>query len=241
MTMTNFDPNTRQKFFRPKLRLGMFLSMFLFLGGFQPGCSYKRCSYKKKGVSKKQKARVERKEYPVHGETIPLFSPLLYPLPLPSFAPQSTILLRCHSSGFAIFPFSVCLFERGRHAQWSRTAQKSGRKYCATYLSVCSFAPSLAPLTHLRSTHCSLSLHAPLRSFVCLLARSLTPELVGKWITRCLITTWFCPTVPRGRNRYYFCSISLSQLHSSHAKEDARLRGSLATISLVNSSVDFSS
>ena len=28
----------------------MFLSMFLFFGGFQPGCSYKRCSYKKKGV-----------------------------------------------------------------------------------------------------------------------------------------------------------------------------------------------
>ena len=25
----------------------MFLSMFLFFGGFQPGCSYKRCSYKK--------------------------------------------------------------------------------------------------------------------------------------------------------------------------------------------------
>ena len=36
--------------FNPKLRLSMFLLMFLFFLGFQPGCSYKRCSYKKKGV-----------------------------------------------------------------------------------------------------------------------------------------------------------------------------------------------
>ena len=49
--MTNFDPNMRRKFFSPKIEAGDVLIMFLFLGGFQPGCSYKRCSYrKKKGV-----------------------------------------------------------------------------------------------------------------------------------------------------------------------------------------------
>ena len=31
----------------------MFLSMFLFFLGFQPGCSYKRSSLKKKGVNKR--------------------------------------------------------------------------------------------------------------------------------------------------------------------------------------------
>ena len=40
----------RENLFHPKLRLGMFLSMFLFFLGFQPGCSYKRCSYKLKKV-----------------------------------------------------------------------------------------------------------------------------------------------------------------------------------------------
>ena len=50
--MTNFDPNMRQKFFSPKIEGGDVLKMFLFFGEFQPGCSYKRCSYKKKkGVS----------------------------------------------------------------------------------------------------------------------------------------------------------------------------------------------
>ena len=36
--------------FPPKIEAGMFLSMFLFFLGFQPGCSYKRCSYKVKKV-----------------------------------------------------------------------------------------------------------------------------------------------------------------------------------------------
>ena len=48
--MTNFDPNMRRKFFSPKIEAENVLTMFLFFGGFQPGCSYKRCSYKKKGV-----------------------------------------------------------------------------------------------------------------------------------------------------------------------------------------------
>ena len=40
---------------------------------------------------------------------------------------------------------------------------------------------SLAPLTHSLAAHCSLRSRAPLRSFVCSLAHSLTPELMGKW------------------------------------------------------------
>ena len=39
---------------------------------------------------------------------------------------------------------------------------------------------SLAPLTHSLAPHCSLRSRAPLRSFVCSLAYSLTPELMGK-------------------------------------------------------------
>ena len=42
------------------------------------------------------------------------------------------------------------------------------------------FAHSLAPLTHLFAPHHSHRLRAPLRSFVRLLAHSLTPKLVGK-------------------------------------------------------------
>ena len=48
--MTNFDPNMKKKIFLPKIEAGHVLIMFLFFGGFQPGCSYKRCSYKKKKV-----------------------------------------------------------------------------------------------------------------------------------------------------------------------------------------------
>ena len=29
--------------------------------------------------------------------------------------------------------------------------------------------------------------------FACSLAHSLTPELMGKWVIRCLKSTWFCP------------------------------------------------
>ena len=47
-----------------------------------------------------------------------------------------------------------------------------------------SFAPplarSLAPLTHSLAPHCSLRSRAPLRPFVCSLAHSLAPELIGK-------------------------------------------------------------
>ena len=42
------------------------------------------------------------------------------------------------------------------------------------------FACSLAPLTHSLASHRLLRSCAPLRSFVCSLAHSLTPELVGK-------------------------------------------------------------
>ena len=42
-------------------------------------------------------------------------------------------------------------------------------------------AHSLAPLTCLLLTHCSLRSRAPLRLLVCSLAHSLTPELMGQW------------------------------------------------------------
>ena len=42
----------KKNIFPPKIEAGMFLSMFLFFLGFQPGCSYKRCSYKKKRFTK---------------------------------------------------------------------------------------------------------------------------------------------------------------------------------------------
>ena len=44
LAMMNFGTNREEKFFGPKLRLGMFLLM-LFFQGFQPGCFYKRCFY----------------------------------------------------------------------------------------------------------------------------------------------------------------------------------------------------
>ena len=53
---------------------------------------------------------------------------------------------------------------------------------------------SLAPHCSLRSLCCGHSF-APLRSFVCLLAHSLSLELVGRCMIRCLETTWFCSTV----------------------------------------------
>ena len=57
-------------------------------------------------------------------------------------------------------------------------------EHWATCLSVRSFARTA------HSFACSAA--ALIRS----LAHSLTPSLVGKWMIRCLKTTWFCPTVP---------------------------------------------
>ena len=51
--ITIFDQNMVKFFFSPWFEAGMFLRMFLFFRGFQPGCSYKLFSYKKKGVWKK--------------------------------------------------------------------------------------------------------------------------------------------------------------------------------------------
>ena len=84
--------------------------------------------------------------------------------------------------------------EAAASAQWVRTAKNwdvSNGPLARP------FALSLAPLTHSLARHCWLRLRAPLRSLVCSLAHSLTPQLVGKWMTRCLTTTWFCPTVKR--------------------------------------------
>ena len=59
--MTNFDPNMKKKISPPKIEAGHVLMMFLFFPGFQPGCSYKRCSYKKKGVEQtRAKAHTHR-------------------------------------------------------------------------------------------------------------------------------------------------------------------------------------
>ena len=53
------------------------------------------------------------------------------------------------------------------------------------------FTHSLAPLTHLRASDCSLCSRLPLRSLV----RLLTLSLVGKCKIRCLKMAWFCPIV----------------------------------------------
>ena len=63
-----------------------------------------------------------------------------------------------------------------QNAQWGRTAKIRD-------VSTGSLARPFA-----RSLALSLALLA-------LLARSLTPELVGKWIIGCPKMTWFCPTV----------------------------------------------
>ena len=42
----------------------------------------------------------------------------------------------------------------------------------------------LAPLTHSLALHCLLHSHAPLRSFIRLLAHSLIPELVNEYMSQ---------------------------------------------------------
>ena len=54
-----------------------------------------------------------------------------------------------------------------------------------------SLVHSLIPLTHLLTPSCLLCSRA--RSFVCSLACSLTPELVGKWMIRCVKVRLFEP------------------------------------------------
>ena len=46
-----------------------------------------------------------------------------------------------------------------------------------------------ALLSHLLAPHCFAAL-------ILSLTQSLRTKLVGKWIIRCIQTTWFCPTVP---------------------------------------------
>ena len=46
----NFSKKLVKKFFPPQIEAEHVLMMFLFFWRFQPGCSYKRCSYTKKGV-----------------------------------------------------------------------------------------------------------------------------------------------------------------------------------------------
>ena len=43
-----FQLKISKKKFSPQIEAGHVLRMFLFFWRFQPGCSYKRCSYKKK-------------------------------------------------------------------------------------------------------------------------------------------------------------------------------------------------
>ena len=61
-----------------------------------------------------------------------------------------------------------------------QNSQESRRKYWAT----CSFACSAL-----------LTLFAPSAALFCSLVHSLTLKLVGKWMIRCLNTSWFCPIV----------------------------------------------
>ena len=74
---------------------------------------------------------------------------------------------------------------------WSRTDRNPDE---GTGPLACPFFSSLAAHSRLLATHCSLH-SALLRTFVCLLAHSFTPELVGKWIIRCLKMAWLCPIV----------------------------------------------
>ena len=64
-----------------------------------------------------------------------------------------------------------------------------------TYVLGQSLVCLLAPLTHLLALHCSLRWRAPLCSFIHSPAHSLTPNLMGKWMNRCLKTDWICPIV----------------------------------------------
>ena len=79
---------------------------------------------------------------------------------------------------------------------WFRTTKnrESRCKYWANRSSVRSFA---------HTTHCS----AHTAALICLLLRSLTPMLVGKWIIRGPKTTWLCPTL-----RYELVHICLDHL-----------------------------
>ena len=61
--------------------------------------------------------------------------------------------------------------------QWFKTAKN---RELITGPIACPFPRSLGPLTHLLDPHCSLCSRAPLRSFVCSLAYSLTIELMEK-------------------------------------------------------------
>ena len=81
---------------------------------------------------------------------------------------------------WAFFLFSVD-FTVGQNSQ------ESGREYWATHSFFCSFARTT------RSFACFALL--ALLALIHSLARTFTPKLMGKWLIRCLIMTWFCPTV----------------------------------------------
>ena len=72
-----------------------------------------------------------------------------------------------------------------------QNSHESKRKYLATHSSDRSFIN----ITHSFACSALLASLSLSTALICSLARSLTPELVGKCMIYCLKTTWFCPTV----------------------------------------------
>ena len=77
-------------------------------------------------------------------------------------------------------------------AQWGRSAKNWD---ISTGQFACPFIRSLASLNHSFACSALLALLTRSAALICSLARSLTPELVGKCLIRCVKTNWFCPTV----------------------------------------------
>ena len=82
----------------------------------------------------------------------------------------------------------ICARLRDIHTLWYRSAKNPDE---STGPLARLFARSLAPLTRSLAPPCLLRSRATLCSFGCLLAHSLTPELVGKCISRWLLCLCF--------------------------------------------------
>ena len=93
----------------------------------------------------------------------------------------------------------------------------------------CPFARSFTFLFHLLTPHCLLSLRALLRSFVFLLAQSLTPELVRKFMIRCLNIRVFWTIVQRNNREGAY---QRGQIYDKYVEEKRTL--SLAVHSTLN-------
>ena len=86
-------------------------------------------------------------------------------------------LCRCRFSPLTFLRPITVFFTYSSNPRWFKTAMNQDE---STGPLARPFIRSLAPLTRLLAPHCLFCSHAPLRSFIRSLARSLTPELVGK-------------------------------------------------------------